>query len=338
MIEYLIRRILWVIPVIIAVAAVTFFLMYRAPGGPWDREKPLPTAVQKTLDVQFGLNKPLWINPKEFNERWANGERNPLLLAQGYFDSRFFTYMGGVAKGDLGPSYASKGSESVQEVIREKFPVSLKIGLVALLFAVLVGIPLGAAGALRQNTPVDYVSRVVSTIGAAVPSFVSGLLILIFLTRQFGYSPIREPEEWDGWGKAFILPGIILGLSTMAYLARLTRVSMLETKRQDYVRTARAKGVSEPAVVSRHIMRNALIPVITILGPAAADLVTGSIIIESIFNAPGLGEEFVQSIGKRDYSMIMGTAIFYAVLIALANVFVDISYGVLDPRIRRGSH
>lgn len=337
MVEYLIRRILWVIPVIVAVAAVTFFLMYRAPGGPWDREKPLPTAVQKTLDVQFGLNKPLWINPKEFQERWDGGERNPFLLVQGYLDSRFFTYMGGVAKGDLGPSYASKGSESVQEVIRQKFPVSMKIGAVALMFAVFVGLPLGVAGALRQNSWIDYTSRIISTFGAAVPSFISGLLILLFLTRRFGYSPIREPEEWNGFGTAFILPGIILGMSTMAYLARLTRVNTLETKRQDYVRTARAKGVSEPKVVSGHVLRNALIPVITVLGPAAADLVTGSIIIESIFGAPGLGEEFVQSIGKRDYSMIMGTAIFYAVLVALSNVLVDLSYGFLDPRIREGS-
>jgi oligopeptide transport system permease protein len=337
MAEFLIRRVLWMIPVIVAVAAVTFFLMYRAPGGPWDREKPLPTSVQATLNAKFGLDKPLWINPEEFRERWDGGERNPFLLGQGIFDSRFLSYMSNVFRGDLGPSYASKGAESVQEVIARKFPVSLKIGIVALVFSVLVGIPLGVLGALNQNTWIDYTTRVISTFGVAVPSFISGLLILLFLTRRMGYSPMREPEEWNGFGVAFLLPGIILGLGTMSYMARLTRASMIEIKRQDFVRTARAKGLTNPMVVNRHVIRNALIPVVTILGPAAADLVTGSIIIENIYGAPGLGEEFVSSIAKRDYSVIMGTAIFYALLIAAANVLVDITYGLVDPRIRQGS-
>lgn len=335
--EFLIRRILWMIPVIVAVAAVTFFLMYRAPGGPWDREKPLPTAVQKTLDAKFGLDKPLWINPDELGERWDAGDRNPFSLGQGFLDSRFFSYMSNVFRGDLGPSYASKGAESVQEVIAKKFPVSLKIGLVALVFSVVVGIPLGVLGALHQNSWIDYATRVISTFGVAVPSFISGLLVLLFLTRRMGYSPMRDPDEWKGFGVAFLLPGIILGLGTMSYMARLTRASMIEIKRQDFVRTARAKGLTNAMVVNRHVIRNALIPVVTILGPAAADLVTGSIIIENIYGAPGLGEEFVSSIAKRDYSVIMGTAIFYALLVAAANVLVDITYGLVDPRIRQGS-
>jgi oligopeptide transport system permease protein len=173
-----------------------------------------------------------------------------------------------------------------------------------------------------------------STLGISVPTFVSGLLLLLFLSRTFSFSPIRTPDEWVGFGPAYILPGIVLGLGTMAYMARLTRSSMLEIKRQDYIRTARAKGLSAKQVVTGHMFRNALIPIVTILGPAAADLVTGSIIIESIFGAPGLGREFVESISKRDYSVIMGTAIFYAVLVALANVLVDLSYGFVDPRIR----
>jgi oligopeptide transport system permease protein len=197
-----------------------------------------------------------------------------------------------------------------------------------------VGIPLGIIAALRQNTWIDYLSLGTSTIGISVPTFVSGLLLLLFLSRTFSFSPIRSPEEWAGFGPAYFLPGIVLGLGTMAYLARLTRVSMLEIKRQDYIRTARAKGLAGRQVVGAHMLRNALIPIITILGPAAADLVTGSIIIESIFGAPGLGREFVESISKRDYSVIMGTAIFYAVLVALANVVVDLSYGFVDPRIR----
>ncbi|MCD6032710.1 MAG: oligopeptide transport system permease protein oppB [Thermomicrobiales bacterium] len=334
MLEYALRRILWVIPVIVAVAAVTFFLMYRAPGGPWDREKTLPPATMKSLDAKFGLDRPLWFNPEAVQEQRSEGVTNPIALATAFIDSQFLNYMTGVFRFDLGPSYASKGAESVQELIARKFPVSLKLGVVAIIFSMVVGIPLGIIAALRQNTWIDYLSLGTSTIGISVPTFVSGLLLLLFLSRTFSFSPIRSPEEWAGFGPAYFLPGIVLGLGTMAYLARLTRVSMLEIKRQDYIRTARAKGLAGRQVVGAHMLRNALIPIITILGPAAADLVTGSIIIESIFGAPGLGREFVESISKRDYSVIMGTAIFYAVLVALANVVVDLSYGFVDPRIR----
>lgn len=334
MLEYALRRILWVIPVIVAVAAVTFFLMYRAPGGPWDREKTLPAATLASLNAQFGLDKPLWVNPQAVRELRAEGVSNPVTLATAFIDSRFLNYMTGVFRFDLGPSYASKGAESVQQVIAQKFPVSLKLGIVAIIFSVVVGIPLGIIASLRQNSWVDYLSLGTSTLGVSVPTFVSGLLLLLLLASTFSFSPIRDPEEWAGFGPAYFLPGIVLGLGTMAYMARLTRSSMLEIKRQDYIRTARAKGLADRGVVGKHMLRNALIPIVTILGPAAADLVTGSIIIESIFGAPGLGREFVESIGKRDYSVIMGTAIFYAILVAVANVLVDLSYGVIDPRIR----
>lgn len=334
MLEYTLRRVLWVIPVIIAVSAVTFFLMYRAPGGPWDREKTLPAATIKALDIKFGLDKPLWINPDAVTTLRADGVNNPAAIIGALTDSQFLNYMKGVFRFDLGPSYASKGAETVQELIARKFPVSLKLGVVAIVFSVLVGVPLGVIAALRQNSWLDYLCLGASTLGISVPTFVSGLLLLLFLSRAFSFSPIRDPDDWIGFGVAYLLPGIVLGLGTMAYIARLTRSSMLEIKRQDYVRTARAKGLSAVNVVNTHMLRNALIPIVTILGPAAADLVTGSIIIESIFGAPGLGREFVESISKRDYSVIMGTAIFYAVLVALANVFVDLSYGLVDPRIR----
>jgi oligopeptide transport system permease protein len=334
MLEYAFRRTLWIVPVIIAVAAVTFFLMYRAPGGPWDREKSLPAGTLAALNAKFGLDKPLWLNPDAVRDKRAEGVTNPIVLTTALIDSQFLNYMTGVFRFDLGPSYASKGAESVQQLIARKFPVSLKLGIVAIVFSVVVGIPLGVIASLRQNTWLDYLSLGTSTLGVSVPTFVSGLLLLLLLSSSFGFSPIRAPEEWEGFGPAYLLPGIVLGLGTMAYMARLTRTSMLEIKRQDYIRTARAKGLSDRGVVNRHMLRNALIPIITILGPAAADLVTGSIIIESIFGAPGLGREFVESIGKRDYSVIMGTAIFYAVLVAIANVLVDLSYGVIDPRIR----
>jgi len=334
MFDYAVRRILWIVPVIVIVSAVTFFLMYQAPGGPWSQEKPLPASTVRKLDAKFGLDKPQWLNVDSASDQWSEGERNPYELGRAALDSQFFNYMFGVFQFNLGPSYASKGAEDVQQVILDKFPVSFKIGFVAIIFAMVVGVPLGITSALRQNTWLDYVCLFTSTLGISVPTFVSGLLLIIFMSQNLGVSPVRKPNEWDGFGVAYIMPGIILGLGTMAYIARLTRASMLEVKRQDFVRTARAKGLRNNAVISRHMFRNALIPVVTILGPAAADLVTGSIIIESIFSAPGLGQEFVDSIGKRDYSMIMGTTIFYAVLIAIANVTVDLSYGLLDPRIR----
>ncbi len=334
MFGYVLRRTLWIVPVVVTVAAVTFFLMYRAPGGPWSQEKPLPASTVRTLNAKFGLDKPLWINPEAVQAKRDDGVNNPLTLGRAYLDSQFFNYMIGVFRFDLGPSYASKGAETVQSVIIQKFPVSAKIGLVGIIFAIVVGLPLGVVSALRQNTWIDYASLFTSTIGVSVPTFVSGLLLLLFLSQNFGVSPVRRPEAWEGLGRAYLLPGIVLGLGTMSYIARLTRASMLEVKRQDYLRTARAKGVAPQGVVRSHMLRNALIPIITILGPAAADLVTGSIIIETIFSAPGLGREFVDSISKRDYSMIMGTAIFYSVLIAIANVTVDLSYGFIDPRIR----
>lgn len=334
MFEFVLRRFLYIVPVIVVVAAVTFFLMYRAPGGPWSLEKPLPASTVSALNAKFGLDKPVWINPSQVSLAFEQGERNPLALTGSFLDSQFFNYMAGVARLDFGPSYASKGADSVQSVIIDKFPVSARIGLVGIVFAVLIGVPLGILSALRQNTWIDYICLFTSTLGVSVPTFVSGLLLLIFLSRTLSVSPVRRPEEWNGLSTAYILPGIVLGLATMSYIARLTRASMLEIKRQDFIRTARAKGLAHQAVVVRHMFRNALIPIVTILGPAAADLVTGSIIIETIFNAPGLGREFVDSISKRDYSMIMGTAIFYAFLIAFANVLVDLSYGFIDPRIR----
>jgi oligopeptide transport system permease protein len=297
-------------------------------------EKPLPASTVRALNAKFGLDKPLWINPESASAVVEAGVRNPLAIVAAFLDTQFFNYMAGVARLDFGPSYASKGADSVQSVIAEKFPISLRIGFVGIIFAITIGVPLGIISALKQNTWIDYVCLFTSTLGVSVPTFVSGLLLLIFFTRTLSISPIRRPEEWDGLSPAYILPGIVLGLATMSYMARLTRASMLEIKRQDFIRTARAKGLANQAVVTKHMFRNALIPIVTILGPAAADLVTGSIIIETIFNAPGLGREFVDSISKRDYSMIMGTAIFYAFLIAVANVLVDLSYGFIDPRIR----
>ena len=195
MFPFLLRRVLWLVPVMLVVAVTTFFLMYQAPGGPWDRQKPLPEATRRSLDAKFGLDKPLWVNPDEAAVRWQEGDRNPLWIARGYLDGRFPNYMIGVFQGDLGPSYASKGAETVQSVIFDKFPVSAKIGLVAIVFAVLVGLPLGIISALRQNTWVDYLSLFTSTIGVAVPTFVTGLLLIIFMSQNFRATGNRRPAD-----------------------------------------------------------------------------------------------------------------------------------------------
>jgi oligopeptide transport system permease protein len=334
MLGYLVRRVLWVIPVVLTVALITFVLMQRAPGGPWDSDKPVSPSALDTLNRRFGLDKPLWLNVDAARDLSDAGVANPLRLGQALADSQFGNYLTGILTFDLGPTYQSRGAQTVQDVIGNRLPASIKVGLVAVAFAVLVGLPLGILSALRQNSWLDYASLFTSTIGVSVPTFVSGILLLIFLSQNFGVSPVRRPEEWDGFGRAYLVPGIVLGLGTMAYLARLTRSTLLEVKRHDYVRTARAKGLSERPVVTRHMLRNALIPVLTVLGPATADLLTGSFVIETIFGVPGLGREFVVSISRRDYSMIMGTTVFYAALVALANVTVDVGYGLIDPRIR----
>ncbi len=258
----------------------------------------------------------------------------PISAVRGLFDSQFGNYLINAMQGDLGPTYASKGTETVQDKIKAKFPISLRLGLIALTFALLVGFPLGILGALRQNTIFDYFSLILSTIGFSVPTFVTGLLLILTMSRVFNIPPIKDPSVWSGIGPSYIPPAIILGLGTMAYVTRLTRSSVLEVKRQDYIRTARAKGLGDRVVILRHILRNSLIPVITILGPAVAGLVTGSFIIESIFGIPGIGKEFIGAIGSRDYSMIMGSTLFFSLLVALGNIMVDLSYGLIDPRIR----
>ena len=337
MASFLLRRVLWLVPVMLTVALVTFFLMHRAPGGPWDSDKPMPESARAILDARFNLDKPLWFNRASIAAAWTAGERNPWRLAEAGLDSQFVRYLIGLARLDLGPSYQSRGTVDVQDVLIERFPTSAKLGLVGILFAAVIGVPLGVVAALRQNSWVDYLCLSASTLGSSIPTFVSGILLLILLSSTFGVAPIRRPEAWNGLSTAYLLPGLVLGLGTMSYVARLMRSALLEIKRQDFVRTARAKGLAEGRVVGRHMLRNALVPVVTVLGPAAADLVTGSFIIETIFNVPGLGREFVTSIARRDYSMIMGTTLFYAVLVALANVLVDVSYGALDPRLRTGA-
>ena len=330
MITYFIRRLLWLVPVLFFVAFLTFALMHAAPGGPWDRDpnaRQVDKTTQEILNRRYGLDKPLYFN-------LSGG--NP-------FDSQFWNYIFGIVRGDLGPSYRMRGMD-VQDILfkapedkpfwESRFGYSMRLGLYALTIAVILGIPLGMIAALKRNTIADYFALFLSTIGVSVPSFVLLLLLLIVVVKGLGIGKFAQ-HDWNNLGE-WIVPSLILGFGTFAYVTRLTRSSMLEVMQQDYVRTARAKGLAERVVITRHMLRNALIPVVTILGPALAALVTGSFIIETMLSFPGSGREYVRAISNRDYSMIMATTLVYAILIALANLTVDLVYAFLDPRIRLG--
>mgnify|MGYP001102316783 FL=1 len=327
--KYLIRRLFWLIPVIIVVSGITFILMHSAPGGPWDRDttaRQVDQNTQRILNEYYGLDKPLW--------------RQYVAYVIGDFNKQG-KFVCGLVCGNLGPSYRMRGL-TIQQILFKppedknflysRFGYSMRLGLFALLFAVVIGIPAGVIAALKQNTIIDYISLFIVTIGISVPNFVMALFLIILFASTLKWVNV-VPRSWDEVS-VWILPTVILGFGTMARTARLMRGSMLEVMRMDYIRTARSKGLAERIVVLRHMIKNSLIPVVTILGPALAALVTGSFIIETMFGFPGMGRAYVTAIGQRDYSMIMGTTLIYAILIALANLSVDVVYSFLDPRIR----
>jgi oligopeptide transport system permease protein len=329
MTTFLIRRLLWMIPTLLAVALVTFVIMRNAPGGPWDtssERRQVDAATQRSLNAYYGLDKPLW--------------RQFIAYTIGDVNSKGEFVCGAIC-GNLGPSYRTRG-RTVQDILfsppenrpiwYSRFGYSMRLGLIALAFAMVVGIPIGILSALKQNTAADYISLFIATTGISVPSFVMAIFMIVIFATWLHLVPV-VPRDWSSF-TPWILPGLVLGFGTMAFTARLTRTSMLDVIRQDYIRTARAKGLQERAVIWRHMVKNALIPVVTILGPSLATLVTGSFIIETMFGFPGMGRAYVQSIGQRDYSMIMGTTLIYATLVALANLSVDIIYSFIDPRIR----
>lgn len=329
MIPFILRRLFWTIPVLFTIALVTFTLMHTAPGGPWDRDptrRQIDPATQERLNKEFGLDKPMW---RQFLA-YMVGDLNE----EGSFQC-------GAICGNLGPSYRQRG-RTVQEILfqapegkpfwESRFGYSVRLGMLALTFAVGVGIPAGVVAALRRNTWIDYLSAIIANFGVSVPSFVIGIYLIIIFGVILGLVSV-VPRSWSDIG-VWIIPALVLGFGTMAFTARLMRTTVLEVMGQDYIRTARSKGLSDRSVINIHMLKNALIPVVTVLGPALAGLVTGSFIIETMFSFPGIGREFVQAISNRDYSMIMGTTLVYGVLITLANISVDILYGFLDPRIR----
>lgn len=303
MISYVVRRILWIIPVLFVVSVLAFTLMHLVPGGPWDREKRLPAAVVTRLNAEYGLDQPIVV--------------------------QYISWATDFVTGDLGPSYRYQ-DRRVNDIVGDGLPVTVQLGVMAFILAVLVGIPLGIFAALGHNRWPDYLSTSVSIVGIATPSFVLAILLIVFFSVGLGWLPTGGWKGPDTW----VLPTIALAGFPIAVIARYTRASMLEVTRKDYIRTAQSKGLQQGSVVSRHMIRNALIPVVTILGPTLAFLVTGSFIIERIFNIPGVGQFYLNAITTRDYSLLMAMTVLYAFAVAFLNVVVDVLYAYIDPRIR----
>jgi len=302
---YIVRRVLWIIPVLFVVSVITFSLMHAAPGGPWSREKQLPPATVEFLKARFGLDDPIHV--------------------------QYLTWVGNLVVGDLGPSY--RQGRDVNDIVADGIGTTVHLGVMAFLLSVVVGIPLGVIGALRHNRIPDYLATFISVIGIATPSFVAAILLLVFFSVTLRWFPTHG---WEGWSNpsAMVLPTLALSLFPIAQISRFTRASMLEVTRKDYIRTAQSKGLRERTIVVIHMIRNALIPVVTILGPVLAFLITGSFIIETIFSVPGIGRYYVISIGQRDYGVIMAMTMLYATVIAVLNLVVDVLYAYIDPRIR----
>jgi oligopeptide transport system permease protein len=301
--KYIIRRLLWMALVMFFIAFITYVLMHAVPGGPWDRDKELDPQVIENLNRKYGLDKPYLV--------------------------QFGNYIWSAVQGDLGLSYTYQ-NRNVTDIIMQGLPITATLGVVAFVLAILIGIPLGVTAALKQNSVVDYVSVIFATIFASIPGFVLGIFLMIIFAVKLHWFPT------GGWGSVgqLAMPAFALAALPAAYIARISRASMLDVVRQDYVRTARSKGLAERVVLVRHALRNAMIPVITIAGPELAALISGSFIIESLFSIPGIGRLFVQGVFQRDYGLIMGTVLFYAFMVALVNLAVDVLYAVIDPRIR----
>ena len=303
MIKFILLRILQAIPTLFIIATLTFFMTRLAPGGPFDAEKNIPEEIKEKLESHFGLEKPL--------------------------HTQYFLYLGNLLRGDLGPSFKYMGWE-VSELIAKAFPVSAQLGLFSLLIALVLGLPAGVVAALRKNSAYDYCLMITAMLGICLPTFVLGPLLILFFSSWLGWLP---PLGWYSFAD-MILPSLTLGLFYGAYIARLTRAGMLETLNQDYIRTARAKGAPPVRVVLRHAIKGGLLPVVTFLGPAFAGLISGSFIIESIFFIPGLGRFFVTAAFNRDYTMVLGTVLFYACLIIILNLLVDMIQASIDPKTR----
>ncbi len=301
--KYLIKRVAMMIVTLFSIALLTFILMHTVPGGPFTMEKQVPQAVLDALNEKYKLTDPLW--------------------------KQFVDYMAGLLKGDLGPSFKYQG-KSVNDFIVNGLPYSAKLGGITLVFVLIASIPMGIVAALKNGKWQDMGLMTLATLGVTIPSFVIATGLMYFLSFKLGWFPTYGVEKWQG----YILPMIAMGGYSVSFLARLMRSSLLEVMGQDYIRTARAKGISETRVIVKHALRNAMIPVVTVLGPTVANLLTGSFVIEKIFAIPGMGGYFVNSVTQRDYTTIMGMTIFYAAFLVAMIFIVDIFYCLIDPRIK----
>jgi oligopeptide transport system permease protein len=305
MFGYAIRRLAGALPTLLVIVTAAFFLMRLAPGGPFDDEQTLAPEIAANLEAAYGLDQPILV--------------------------QYRNYLGGLLRGDLGPSFRYKDFE-VSELIARGLPITAGLGAAALLVAVFAGVPLGMLAGRRRNRASDHVVMGVALAGIAVPNFVVAPLLALVFGVLLGWLPV---SGWESGNLRYaILPVITLALPLIAYIARLTRGSLLEVLQSPHIRTARAKGLSESRILWRHAFKPTILPVVSFLGPAAAALLTGSLVVEQIFGLPGVGRYFVQGAVNRDYTLVMGMVVFYAVLIVLLNLLVDLAYGWLDPRIR----
>lgn len=291
------------VPVFFLVVTLVFFMIRFAPGGPFSSERKVSPQVLANLEAKYHMDESLW--------------------------RQYLRYLGDLAKGDLGPSF-KHANRSVNEIIADSLPVSAELGLTALFWALLIGVTSGALAAQKPNTLFDYIPMSISILGICLPTFVIGPLFVLLFSLTLKWLPVAG---WDSWQDR-LLPSLTLGFAYAAYISRLTRGGFMEIKTQDFIRTARAKGLSEREILIKHALRGGILPVVSYLGPALAGIITGALVTESIFNIPGLGRFFVESALNRDYTMVMGTSLLYFALIFLCNFFVDIVYVLLDPRVR----
>lgn len=305
--RHALRRLATAVPTLLLVVTLTFFMMRLAPGGPFDQERPLPPDILRNIERAYHLDEPLW--------------------------QQYLRYLGGLLVLDFGPSYRTKDF-TVGELLAKGAPASFKVGGLAALLATVLGMTAGITAALRQNSWVDYAVMSTAMVGIAIPNFVMAPLLTLVFGVMLGWLPAGG---WGGGAPRFIiLPVLALALPQVARIARLVRGSMIEQLHANHVRTARAKGLRERIVVARHALRGALLPVISYLGPMTAALLTGSVVVETIFSIPGIGRYFVQAALDRDYTVVMGVVIVFALLIILLNLVVDLLYGLLDPKVRQG--
>jgi oligopeptide transport system permease protein len=299
---YVVKRLFGIVPTLLVAATLVFFMLRAVPGGPFDVERAVPVEVQRQLEKSYHLSDPPLVQYKDWLVR--------------------------LARGDLGPTYKYP-NRTVNEIIALSLPVSMQLGFFAMLFAVAVGVPLGIVGATRQNTWADTTAMGVAMLGVSIPRFVLAPILILVFGLGLYWLPVAR---WDSW-RHMILPIVCAGLPTAAYIARLSRGGMLEVIRSDFVRTARAKGLSERKVVYKHAIKGAMLPVVSFLGPGFSGLLVGSLVVEKIFDIPGMGRYFVEAALNRDYNLVMGVTLVYGFLLMLFNALVDVAYAFLDPRV-----